>query len=184
MRKKLLIWIGAIVAVFAVVYGVLWHNSFDLALYSADFSPDKIVVIERGEGGAGEYCVVVEQTEDGKYKPLYLEEGTLGWWTADGLARSFEDDSGSMTALWWSIPAGQRWHDIEETEFLWENHAVYCGSDAQLQIQIPLERLPDGTTVNITQAGQNYVMHFISYGGHIPEPKEAHGMIAEFCAPQ
>ena len=182
MKGKLLI--ASVITVFALlIYGILCHNSFALSLHSVGLYVDEVVVIERGEAISGEYCVVAGCDWDNGYSLWYLHKNVLGWWISDGPPSVFENNTTPLTQYDWAIPAGSQNYTMTDTEFNWELHTVYCGSDARGQIPYPLEQLPNGVALNIVQTGEHYMMHFISYIDNIPNIEEAYAMITEFCDP-
>ena len=180
--KKSFVIIAVLLAILLLSYEILWHNSFDIALSSAGFSADQITVLDRGDAAPGEYRVVAEVGNDG-YRLLALKTNKLGWWTTDGSLATYENMSDVLEQYGWINHAGSSYYEINAPAFIWEQHTVYCGSNAQEQIRLLPEQLPNGVSVKVLQAGKHYLIHFMSHGEPIPTAEETCALITEFCSP-
>lgn len=157
---------GLIVIAVALVIGivaVLSCNSDQLALRGAGFASKGNTVISAGIDQAGkEYQVVVEGLSDGPARIAYLRKGFAGFWKITELA---DTPTAGTVKMGWTKTASFKRYTVEDASAIdWEVHNVYCGNNATRQIVIPEGTLPHNVTVNISQAGSSYMLHFIGHG--------------------
>ena len=141
----------------------LSYNSDQLALRSAHFAPRGGCIISAGIDNTGkEYRVFVENLSDKPARIAYLRKGFAGFWEITELA---DKPTAGTIRIGWAKTASFKRYAVDDTSAIeWEVHNVYCGTNATRQIVIPEGALPHNVTVNISQAGSAYMLHFIGYG--------------------
>ena len=148
---------------------VVYKNSFKIALGKAGVGEQYIQYIDTGfDNNGNEYRVVFQFMSDNTVKIVHLTKADFGVWHVTDEAHGPVSDA-AYVMMGWMRTASMRRHEVNDpVVFDWEVHNVYGGNNAIKQIEIPLELLPPNVTVNVFQAGSQYVIHFVSYGGSEP----------------
>ena len=111
-----------------------------------------------------EYRVVADWASEDYDKLAYMVKGFAGFWKIVEISDEYDAETGLMS-LEWSNLSGAKRYSVGDANFLeYKVQELYCGNNANKEIEIPLELLPEGVTVNINQGGSDYLIHFIKYG--------------------
>ena len=157
------------------IVAVLSCNSDQLALRSAGFSKNGQTVVSAGIDQTGqEYKVVVQSFPHESARIAYLRKGFAGFWKVTELADT--PTSGTVKMFWVKMASFKRYTVGDPSARDWEVHSIYCGNNASKQILPPTGALPHNVTVNISQAGSSYMLHFIGFG----ETNVLDGITAEY----
>lgn len=157
------------------IVAILSCNSDQLALRSAGFSKNGQTVVSAGIDQTGqEYKVVVQAVSNESPRIAYLRKGFAGFWKVTELADT--PTAGTIKMLWAKTASFKRYTVGDPSAADWEVHSIYCGSNANKQIVIPSGALPHNVTVNISQSGSSYMLHFIGFG----ETNVLDGVTAEY----
>ncbi|MGX8698732.1 MAG: hypothetical protein ACSW8F_02215, partial [bacterium] len=162
MQKRTIFILLAAAFVLGLVAGaVLYGGSYAFALKRAGLAGAE--VLDAGiDNNGDEYRAVVKYTEDNGIRLAYLTKNDFGLWKVWQQTDSAES---GLASLGWTRHTGfVRYAAGDATEFQWEVHNVYAGNDAKGKIVIPPELLPPGAALDLHQAGERYVLHFVSYG--------------------
>ena len=155
----------SILALILLVLIGLYRNSFKIALSKAGVGELYIEYIDTGfDNNGNEYRVVFQYMSDNTVKIVHLTKDDFGVWHVTDEAHGPVSDA-AYVMMGWMRTASMRRHEVNDpVVFDWEVHNVYGGNNARKQIEIPLGLLPPNVTVNVFQAGSQYVIHFVSYG--------------------
>lgn len=159
----------SILALIVLVLIGVYRNSFKIALGKAGVGEQYIQYIDTGfDNNGNEYRVVFQYMPDNTVKIVHLTKNDFGVWHIQDETHGPVSDA-AYVMMGWMRTASIRRHEVNDpVVFDWEVHKVYGGNNARKQIEIPLELLPPNVTVNVFQAGSQYVIHFVSYGGSEP----------------
>lgn len=159
----------SILALILLVLIVVYKNSFKIALGKAGVGEQYIQYIDTGfDNNGNEYRVVFQYMSDNTVKIVHLTKDDFGVWHVTDEAHGPVSDA-AYVMMGWMRTASMRRHEVNDpVVFDWEVHNVYGGNNAIKQIEIPIDLLPPNVTVNVFQAGSQYVIHFVSYGGSEP----------------
>lgn len=166
MRKRtfgllLLLLLALILITFLIVY----HNSFRIALSESGLNENDIQYIHTGiDDNGSEYRVVFQYMPDRMVKILLLTKNNIGLWHVTDEVFGPNSDTEYITMGWMRFASIRRYDVEDRTRFDSEVHKVYAGRNAKKQIEIPLDLLPPNVSANVFQAGDVYVIHFVSYG--------------------
>ncbi|WP_028562449.1 hypothetical protein [Paenibacillus pinihumi] len=160
MTKKIWISIGILFLTAILVFLILRANSLNLALKSGGYSVS-YTTFERGFNANDRAYTVIGTTKNEEIKLIYLEKNSLGFWKMWYDSPSIHSKFASTN---WTNIAGFRKFDFQDNpQFTFEFHWLYYGINAVKRIELPLEKLPPGTAVNIQQSGDTYSIHLLSY---------------------
>ena len=143
---------------------ILAALSENIALAYAGVDTKKMMqpIIELGVMDDVPYKVLRATTNNDEPVILRLTK-KLGFWQIDRLEKVRKGQT--YAAHGWAITAGfQKNSDEDRYLFNKEWHYVCTGNDAQKQIEIPNELIPENTTINIQQSGEFYLIHVVSFG--------------------
>ena len=159
----------SILALILLVLIVVYKNSFKIALGNAGVGELYIEYIDTGfDNNGNEYRVVFQYMSDNTVKIVHLTKNDFGVWHVTDETHGPVSDA-AYVMMGWMRTASMRRHEVNDpVVFDSEVHHVYGGNNAIKQIEIPLDLLPPNVTVNVFQAGSQYVIHFVSYGGSEP----------------
>ena len=138
-------------------------NSLRIAMLNAGYSPNDIVVLDRGFNDNGKEFLVIKTSKGDNLALVYMEKNNAGLWTVS----NNEGDASPGThlvSIGWINNAGIRRYEVDETpSFSNEWHILYYGNNAIKRIAIAPEQLPSGVAFNIQQAESDFSIHLITY---------------------
>ncbi len=165
MKKRTSVYI--LVIAFALVSTVLlfvYFNSYSIALSKIGLSKNSVVNVDVGlDDNGNEYRIVFQYLPNNALKFAHLAKNTYGIWTVTEEAHGPDSPSQYISMGWMRI-AGMRRYAMEDPNVEFEVHNMYGGMNAIEQVKVPVDLLPSNVTVNVFQAGELYVIHFIAYG--------------------
>lgn len=166
MRKLRTISIGILIGamVLALAYAVLSANSYALALNSIGYKEKYTEIIDCGIDWNGmEYRVVADYPGiDGHVGAAYLTKNAVGFWQVS--RKNDVENGGNRVCSWRDTISLRRFSIADKLTNEYESHLLYCGNNAIKNIEIPPEALPTNVAVHIYQAGEVYMLHFVTFG--------------------
>lgn len=160
-KKKLFAWIIlAILGTALIVSGILYGNSYQIALRNAGISGNNAVIIDAGiDANGNDYRAVIQMDSDTDPRFAYLTK-TNGFWKAEFVEDRLLQKTGWLNAGWLRLSGNSAVAEYAESEV----HMVFVGKHAFRAISIPDEMLPPNVAVNIHQVGDCFVLHFVGFG--------------------
>lgn len=163
MQKRTIICLFSII--FIIVIGIVYLNNYKITLSKAGLSEGLINYVDVGlDDNGNEYRIAFQYMPENEVKFVHLVKDKYGVWKVTDDV-SGPDSNSQFVSMGWMRTASIGRYDVEgQTNIEFEVHALYGGNNASKQIKIPLELLPPNVSVNVFQAGEMYVIHFISFG--------------------
>ena len=165
MKRRILFCLFAIIIISIIVTSIVYLNNFKVVLNKAGLSKDLINYVDVGiDDNGNEYRIAFQYMPENVLKFVHLVKDKYGMWKVTNEVNG-PDSHSQFVAMGWMRFASIGRYDLEsQTNFEFEVHALYGGNNASKQIKIPLELLPANVSVNVFQAGEIYVIHFIAFG--------------------
>lgn len=168
MKKRRYVYFGLFLLILILVVGLfIYHNNYSIALRSAGLSQKTISYLDTGfDDNGNEYRVVFSHLSENVIKIAHLTRDNLGIWHVTNTVSSSDGEAQyPYVVMGWMHFSGMRWYGVDgEIDMPLEIHNVYAGTNAKKYIEIPLELLPPNVSVDVSQTGSIYVIHFVSYG--------------------
>lgn len=165
MRKTKIVGIALIIAISlaVIVLSVLYFNSYGIALNKAGIQSKDPVIVDSGINNNGNQYRVVAEYSTGDAHIAYLVKNSVGIWHVERTSET-QTSTGFAELSWDNVASIRRYTVSDSSVVEFENHRLYCGNNAIKRIAISEGDIPYNVTVNIHQAGNAYMLHFVAFG--------------------
>jgi hypothetical protein len=128
------------------------------------FDPRDVRTIERSfDSNQQEFRVIKTSSKDREIVLAILTRDGLGFWTVTSVSGEAQADP-HLESIGWIRGGGvRRFSHSEDPDFSHEWNLVYYGNNAIQHILFRPGQLPENVAVNIQQAGEEYLIHIISF---------------------
>lgn len=163
MKKKKFLFLSVFLSIILIVF-LIRAFSFELALWRSGLSTFGYNTIVHSFNNMNncEYKVISTSTDKSDIVLVHLQKNKLGFWKVREKKEYIGDDD--LVRADWMLSGGSKGYDYRlGSDLEHEIHIVYCGKNAIRLIEFLPGQLPENTTANIQQAGDEFQIHLISF---------------------
>lgn len=139
-------------------------NSFSFSLIRKGYNPNDVDAIEHSfDSNKEEFKVIKTSSKNNEIVLAIITKNSMGFWNVTKTTEATSVSPNMASIAWIRGGGAKRFAHTSNAIFEHEWHYVYYGTNAISLIEFLPGQIPENVTVNIQQAGEQFLIHFITF---------------------